>query len=106
MINMYDARLYHCLTYALADSLRFVLRRWRPLNGPIVDCPLAFCDNRSYSDDDLIPMDTIRPGFTAQGAAGQYRSGMKWFYMSRHMDDEPVLFKNFDSDPTSAKCKS
>ena len=44
-----------------ADELlkhRFgIVNVWRPLRGPVLDSPLALCDARSFSDDDLIASD-------------------------------------------------
>jgi hypothetical protein len=46
-----------------------------------------------------------KPGFVGQIAGTQYREGMEWYYMNRQMDDEPVVFKNFDSDESVTPCE-
>ncbi|KAK5725423.1 hypothetical protein LTR15_003609 [Elasticomyces elasticus] len=71
---------------------------WRPIYGPVEDCPLAVCDGRTYPREGIVGIDMHKPGFLGQSAGVQYRDGMEWYYMSRQMDDEPVVFKNFDSE--------
>ena len=91
-------------TWKLLRGRLRIMNIWRPLNGPIVDCPLAFCDGRTYDREALVPMNTIRPGFVSQAAAAQSLPGMEWYYKSRHTDDEPVVFKNFDTDESVTRC--
>src|SRR3984893_12518493 len=34
-----------------------IVNVWRPIRGPVLDSPLALCDARSFTDDDLIASD-------------------------------------------------
>ena len=36
-----------------------VVNVWRPIRGPVQDSPLALCDARSLTDDDLIASDLV-----------------------------------------------
>jgi hypothetical protein len=36
-----------------------VVNVWRPIRGPVLDSPLALCDARSFTDDDLIASDLV-----------------------------------------------
>ena len=55
-----------------------IVNVWRPIRGPVQDSPLALCDARSFTDDDLIasvlstPMCAARPrgSRTTQRTAG------------------------------------
>ncbi|KAH9823624.1 methyltransferase CmcJ [Teratosphaeria destructans] len=77
-----------------------MINMWRPVGAPIVDCPLALCDGRSYPNEGIVGVNMHKPGFLGVSGAATYREGMKWYYMNRQQDDEPVVFKNFDSDET------
>src|SRR5690242_4111179 len=36
-----------------------IVNVWRPIRGPVQDSPLALCDARSFTDDDLIASDLV-----------------------------------------------
>ena len=36
-----------------------IVNVWRPIRGPVLDSPLALCDARSFTDDDLIARDLV-----------------------------------------------
>jgi hypothetical protein len=42
--------------YHLASLM---LQVWRPLTGPVWDCPLALCDAATLNLQDLVPCDII-----------------------------------------------
>jgi hypothetical protein len=36
-----------------------IVNVWRPIRGPVLDSPLALCDARSFTNDDLIASDLV-----------------------------------------------
>ena len=36
-----------------------IVNVWRPIRGPVQDLPLALCDARSFTDNDLIASDLV-----------------------------------------------
>jgi hypothetical protein len=36
-----------------------IVNVWRPVRGPVLDLPLALCDARTFTDDDLIFSDLV-----------------------------------------------
>jgi hypothetical protein len=84
-----------------ADQLlkgRFaVINLWRPIRGPLEDAPLAFCDARSVSFDDLAPMDLIYPDRVGETYLVKYNPRHRWFYAPRMRADEALLIKSYDS---------
>ncbi|KAI8954376.1 hypothetical protein F4801DRAFT_587491 [Xylaria longipes] len=87
---------------------------WRPIQTIRRD-PLCFCDGRTISDEDLVPMEAIPP---PRGTSRFYKSVSKgegfqtlevraspkhkWYYVSGMQPDEALVFKCYDSKNTSA----
>ncbi|KAI1271826.1 hypothetical protein F5Y07DRAFT_328269 [Xylaria sp. FL0933] len=86
---------------------------WRPIRTIRRD-PLCFCDGRTISDEDLVPIDAVPP---PKGTSSFYESisrgdgfqtleiranpKHKWYYLSEMQPDEALVFKGFDSKNTS-----
>lgn len=86
---------------------------WRPIQIIRRD-PLCFCDGRTISEEDLVPVNATPP---PKGTSSFYKSVSKgdgfqtlevranpkhkWYYLSNMQPDEAVLFKCFDSKNTS-----
>ncbi|KAL9029148.1 MAG: hypothetical protein Q9196_002584 [Gyalolechia fulgens] len=79
---------------------------WRPINGPIENYPLAVCDGRSIPVENLIETDRIRRQYSGCTLFSTYQEGFRWYYASQQNDDEPLLFKSFDSRSDVTRCKS
>ncbi|KAI1421926.1 hypothetical protein F5Y12DRAFT_787130 [Xylaria sp. FL1777] len=90
---------------------------WRPIQ-PIRRDPLCFCDGRTISDEDLVPIDTVPP---PKGTSSFYESiskgdgfqtlevranpKHKWYYLSGMKPDEALIFKGYDSkNTTTSRC--
>ena len=83
---------------------------WRALSPAPQDVPLALCDARSLSAEDLIVADAI---FDPPGGAPEWRfeswvvahnPAHRWAFFPDLGPDEAVLFKTNDSDPAKAHC--
>ncbi|KAI0536366.1 hypothetical protein GGR58DRAFT_528394 [Xylaria digitata] len=86
---------------------------WRPIQTIRRD-PLCFCDGRTISEEDLVPMDAIPP---PKGTSSFYESisrgngfqtlevranpNHKWYYLSEMQPEEALIFKCYDSKNSS-----
>jgi len=74
-----------------------VVNVWRPIRGPVLDSPLALCDARSFTDDDLIASDLVYDHVRGETSSVEYRDGHRWYYFSEMQPDEVVLIRVHDS---------
>jgi hypothetical protein len=70
---------------------------WRPLAGPLRDCPLAICDASSVDQGDFRSADLIYPDRIGQIYYLAFNPGHRWYYAPDMQTDEVWLFKNYDS---------
>ncbi|MFV0644499.1 MAG: CmcJ/NvfI family oxidoreductase [Sphingomonadaceae bacterium] len=81
---------------------------WRAFSGPPVDVPLAVCDARTVSDDDVIEASA---DFDVDGKVVWKLPSMnfrfsprhQWYYYSGMTPDEVLVFKRWDSDASKAR---
>jgi hypothetical protein len=89
----------------LADRHIAFVNLWRPIVGPVWDNPLAVCDARSVSSEDLAETDIHHfgeadlavPRHTGQIYSVRYNCTHRWFYVSEMRPDEFLLLKCYDS---------
>lgn len=77
---------------------------WRVLTPPPQDVPLAVCDARTVSRDDVVLADAIfdmkdAPEWSFEGIVIKYNPAQRWAYFSNMNPDEVMVFKTNDSDP-------
>ncbi|WP_206245296.1 CmcJ/NvfI family oxidoreductase [Novosphingobium terrae] len=82
---------------------------WRATSGMPQDVPLALCDARSVSPDDLLPAQAIfdRDGvdlWSFEGLVLAHSPRHRWHWFSDMTPDEVIVFKTHDSDPERACC--
>jgi hypothetical protein len=86
---------------AEADELlkhRFgVVNVWRPIRGPVLDSPLALCDARSFSNDDLIASDLVYAHVRGETSRVEFKPEHRWYYFSEQQRDEVLLIRVHDS---------
>jgi hypothetical protein len=70
---------------------------WRPIAGPLRDCPLAICDASSVEEWDLLATDLLYPDRTGQIYYVAFNPAHRWYYASDMQTDEVWIFKNYDS---------
>ncbi|KAL8293369.1 hypothetical protein RQP46_000070 [Phenoliferia psychrophenolica] len=70
-----------------------VVNVWRPLIGPVVDSPLAVCDAKTASQEDI----HLTTDFYGEGSFITFAERQKWYYVKDQMPDEVLLFRCFDS---------
>ncbi len=85
-----------------ADALlhrRFaIVQVWRPIHLPVESFPLAMCDARSLSTDDLVVSERRYQHRVGQTYAITYNANHKWFWFPRMRREEAIVFKVFDSE--------
>jgi hypothetical protein len=74
-----------------------IVNVWRPIRGPVVDSPLALCDARTFSNDDLIASDLVYPHVRGETSSVEYKPGHRWYYFSDMRPDEALLIRVHDS---------
>jgi hypothetical protein len=84
-----------------ADNLlrrRFaIVQVWRPIRHPVETFPLAICDARTLSPDDLVISERIYPNRVGQTYAITYNPEHVWYWFPRMRREEALVFKVFDS---------
>ncbi|KAI1813345.1 hypothetical protein GGS20DRAFT_599346 [Poronia punctata] len=90
---------------------------WRPLVRVQRD-PLGFCDGRTLSEEDLVPIDTVPPpkgtssfyeaisrGDGFQTYEIRYNPRHEWYYLSEMEPEEALIFKCYDTkDSSRSRC--
>jgi hypothetical protein len=84
-----------------ADELlrrRFaIIQVWRPIRHPVETFPLAICDARSLSPENLVVSERRYPHRTGQTYAITYNPEQAWYWFPRMRRDEALVFKVYDS---------
>jgi hypothetical protein len=74
-----------------------IVNVWRPIRGPVLDSPLALCDARSFTDDDLIASDLVYAHVRGETSRVEYNPRHHWYYFSEMQTDEVLLIRVHDS---------
>ena len=69
-----------------------IVNVWRPIRGP-----LALCDARSFTDDDLIASDLVYAHVRGETSRVEYNARHRWYYFSEMQPDEVLLIRVHDS---------
>ena len=88
----------------LPDEAEDLLRRrfaiiqvWRPIRHPVETFPLAICDARSLSPEDLVVSERRYPDRIGQTYAIAHNPGHLWYWFPRMRRNEALVFKVYDS---------
>jgi hypothetical protein len=79
-----------------------IVNVWRPIGAPVATAPLAVCDARSISREDLVPSDLVYRDKVGETYAFRHNPNHRWFYFPEVRPDEVVLLKIYDSLVTGA----
>jgi hypothetical protein len=84
-----------------ADELlkrRFaIIQVWRPIRHPVETFPLAICDARSLTPDELVISERRYPNRVGQTYAITYKPAHQWYWFPRMRREEALVFKVYDS---------
>ncbi len=82
-----------------------IVQTWRATSPPPQDNTLALCDARSLGQADTLVFDAVlddsgKPGMLFESRVCRANPGHRWLYWPDLKDDELVVFKAYDSDPS------
>jgi hypothetical protein len=84
-----------------ADELlarRFaIVQVWRPIRHPVETFPLAICDARTLSEDDLVISERRYPDRVGQTYVIKHNPDHRWYWFPRMRRNEALVFKVYDS---------
>jgi hypothetical protein len=78
-----------------------IVNIWRSIAGKIVDTPLALCDARSVSVQDLVTAELRYPSRNGELCLVRESLRHRWAYFSQMDKDEALIFKQYDSQVNS-----
>jgi len=81
----------------VANSRFAILNLWRPIDAPIRELPLALCNARTISSDDLVDASVHYRERNGDIYLGMYSPRHQWFYYSAMGPAELLMFKQYDS---------
>ncbi len=82
---------------SLLKSRCAVINVWKPISGPVLESPLAFCDARSIGQGDMVPTDLRYADRTGEVYSMSYNAEHRWYYFPQMHADEVLLLKCYDS---------
>jgi hypothetical protein len=82
----------HLLKHRFAE-----INVWRAIRGPIESSPLALCDARSLSAEDIVPADLVYRDRVGETFGFLYNPKHRWYYFPWLEPNEAILLKCFDS---------
>src|ERR1700744_1183928 len=59
-----------------------IVNVWGPIRGPVLASPLALCDARSFTDDDLIASDLVYAHVRGETSRVEFKPEHRWYYFS------------------------
>lgn len=74
-----------------------IINFWRPIGSAVQSWPLAVCDARSISTEDLVASDLVYPDKVGETYSVLHNADHRWFYYPELVPDEVLLLKIFDS---------
>jgi hypothetical protein len=80
-----------------------IVQVWRPIRHPVESSPLAICDARSLSTDDLVVSERRYPDRIGQTYAITYNPAHRWYWFPRMQREEAFVFKTYDSQRDVAR---
>lgn len=76
---------------------------WKPLRGPLTDWPLAVCDANSVDPaTDLITCDVVAREGYGENYQVFHNPRQRWYYLSKQLASEIIVFKQADSRKESS----
>ncbi len=74
-----------------------VINLWRPIRGPLRDAPLAVCDARTVSPDDLVPSDLVYHERVGETYSVTWNPAHEWYYVPEMKREQALLLKICDT---------
>ncbi len=80
-----------------------VINVWKPIRGPVRESPLAVCDAGSMTQRDFVEQDLRYRDRTGEVYSILHNPAHRWFYFPEMREDEVLLLKCYDSDPSKTR---
>lgn len=74
-----------------------IVNIWRSISGPVRDTPLALCDARTVSAQDMVVGDVLYPCRTGEICLVLHSPLHRWWYASAMDRHEALVFKQYDT---------
>ena len=74
-----------------------IVNLWRPIRETVQSSPLALCDSRSITLNDLVASDLVYPDKVGETYALVFNPRHRWYYFPHMSPDEFLLLKIYDS---------
>lgn len=72
---------------------------WHPLQGPLVDWPMAMCDAETVDfEHDTMAGDIVDRDAIFENTQVHFNPKQKWYYLPNQLPSELLIFKNADGD--------
>ncbi|KAH8725984.1 hypothetical protein GQ44DRAFT_771567 [Phaeosphaeriaceae sp. PMI808] len=75
-----------------------IVNIWKPLFGPLLDWPLAFCRPASLEADDIELIDNVFPKVIEESINMHYSTQQDWCFLDKQMETEVIIFQGGDSE--------
>ncbi|KAH8422500.1 putative methyltransferase [Aspergillus melleus] len=75
-----------------------IVNVWKPLEGPVQSCPLAFASGSSVTPGELVPIEFRLPHRTGEIVGVAFNPSQRWMYWSGMQTNECLLLKCNDSN--------
>lgn len=91
---------YHLpeISEELLQSRYRIINIWMPVNGPVVEYPLAIVSGTSANEKDFVGIKHIYPHRVGEIGGVKYSSTHQWYYWSGIDVTERIMLQCFDSD--------
>jgi len=74
-----------------------IIQVWRPIRHPVETFPLAICDAKTLTPQDLMMSERRYPNRVGQTYAITYNPAHRWYWFPHMRRDEALVFKVYDS---------
>ncbi len=74
-----------------------IINVWRAMRGPVLTSPLALCDAKSLSSDNLVPSERRARDRIGELTLVTHNPAQRWYCFPAMIRDEALLIKTFDS---------
>lgn len=75
-----------------------IINIWRSIFGAVESMPLAICDARTVTKDDLVPAERRAKERIGETYRLSYNANQRWFYFPFMQMDEAMLIKSYESE--------
>ena len=87
---------------SLLEGRFAIVNAWKPISGPVEESPLAVLNAQGLNRDEMIETDLLYPDRVGRIYSVRWSADHRWYYYPEQQEDEILLLKCYDSDPSVA----